>query len=525
LTGGIINDKDYDTIARFISLSAKYYTVKETEVVFLYDEFRKQPYWEEMGIWLNIIKTLFEKKLKSEVVSPGKEKKIAEIPAEPAFVRKVVHFGAVKPTHVFEMQRPQDAKERDMLYGVIKEIIVFLNRLLRDESLANDYLVKILTQLDLKDKTAELIELNKEEFVKVLKEKCTNYKHAKIKRDQKKWGKYYHIYSCLDFLQPEDMVKLLGLSHETRTLFKRRVYRTIFYNYGNVLTTKQRTKIWWNIIEPGKNDLNFAELSQKFGELSQNAPFKKYKDVIELDVNRTFSSSEVQEKECIQKILQAYVSYDPNVGYVQGMNYLTGFLHIMLQDQEGTFACFVKMMDLYMKRLIYANIQNLKPYWSKLDRMVDFYRPKLSHHFQKESLEAGYYSASWFLTIFVSAFKYKESPLLLEKMWDLFLLDGPSVVFKIVLVILMEYEETLLEMSFAAILPYLNDLAKDELSLNREELFGRVKPLVGSAAKRARFIINFGESMKNLKGFSRLFKDLTKGLDCFDAQLAKVPNT
>ncbi len=27
LTGGIINDKDYDTIARFISLSAKYYTV------------------------------------------------------------------------------------------------------------------------------------------------------------------------------------------------------------------------------------------------------------------------------------------------------------------------------------------------------------------------------------------------------------------------------------------------------------------------------------------------------------------
>lgn len=89
----------------------------------------------------------------------------------------------------------------------------------------------------------------------------------------------------------------------------------------------------------------------------------------------------------------------------------------------------------------------------------------------------------------------------------------------------MEYEETLLEMSFAAILPYLNDLAKDELSLNREELFGRVKPLVGSAAKRARFIINFGESMKNLKGFSKLFKDLTKGLDVFDAQLAKVPNT
>ena len=86
--------------------------------------------------------------------------------------------------------------------------------------------------------------------MKVLKEKCGNYKHAKIKRDQDKWGKFYHIYSCLDFLQMEDLVKLLGLNHETRKLFKRRIYRTIFYNFGNKLTQKQRTKIWKNIIEP-----------------------------------------------------------------------------------------------------------------------------------------------------------------------------------------------------------------------------------------------------------------------------------
>jgi len=523
LTGGIINDKDYDTIGRFIALSVKYYTVKETEVVYLYDEFRKQPYWEEMGIWLNIIKNVFEKKVKSEALSPGKEKRVVETPTtETAFVRKVVHFGGQKPTHVFEMQRPRDAGERDILFGVLKEVIVFLNRLLKDEKMANEFLIKILTQLDLKDKTQELIELNKEEFVKVLKEKCSNYKHAKIKRDQKKWGKFYHIYSCLDFLQPKDLVRLLELNHETRKLFKRRIYRTIFYNFGNVLTIKQRTQIWRNIIEPDKNSLNFGELSEKFGELSLKAPFKKYKEVIDLDVNRTFSSLEVQDKECIQKILQAYAAYDLNVGYVQGMNYLAGFIQIMVQDQGETFAYFVKMMDLHMKTLIYSNIQNLKPYWSKLDRMIDFYRPKLGHHFQKENLEAGFYSASWFLTIFVSAFKYKEGPLLLEKIWDLFLLDGPSVVFKIVMVILMEYEDHLLEMSFAAILPYLNDLAKDELSLNREDLFGMSKPMIGNAGKRAKFIINFGESMKNLKGFSRLFKDLSKGIDCFDAQLGKI---
>ena len=61
-------------------------------------------------------------------------------------MRKVVHFGAQKPTHVFEMQRPQDAKEREILFGVLKEVIIFLNRLLKDEKMANEYLNKILTQ-------------------------------------------------------------------------------------------------------------------------------------------------------------------------------------------------------------------------------------------------------------------------------------------------------------------------------------------------------------------------------------------
>ena len=47
--------------------------------MFLYDELRKQPYWEEMGIWLNIIKNVYEKKVKSEALSPGKEKKMVEV--------------------------------------------------------------------------------------------------------------------------------------------------------------------------------------------------------------------------------------------------------------------------------------------------------------------------------------------------------------------------------------------------------------------------------------------------------------
>jgi len=109
----------------------------------------------------------------------------------------------------------------------------------------------------LKDKLRDVIEHHREDFVKVLKERLVNYKPEKMERAQKKWGKYYHIYCSLDYLEPRDLVKLLELDKETRQMFKKRVYRTIFYNYGDHITTNQRSSIWWNLLEP----VSFAVLT------------------------------------------------------------------------------------------------------------------------------------------------------------------------------------------------------------------------------------------------------------------------
>jgi len=111
------------------------------------------------------------------------------------------------------------------------------------------------SRLDLKDKLREVLEHHKEDFVKALKEKFVNYKPAKMERAQKKWGHYYHIYMSLDFLEIKDLVKLLELNKETREMFKKRVYRTVFYNYGDQLTTSQRSSIWWNLLQPVRKDL------------------------------------------------------------------------------------------------------------------------------------------------------------------------------------------------------------------------------------------------------------------------------
>jgi len=96
-------------------------------------------------------------------------------------------------------------------------------------------------------------------------------------------------------------------------------------------------------------------------------------------------------------------------------------------------------------------------------------------------------------------------------------------VFKVGILILIEFEEVLTDMSFATILPYMGDFAKEELSISRKELDSeQFKTASEKVKKRARFITGFGKLAKNLTGFSHLLKDLRQGLDSIENQLNKI---
>ena len=96
-------------------------------------------------------------------------------------------------------------------------------------------------------------------------------------------------------------------------------------------------------------------------------------------------------------------------------------------------------------------------------------------------------------------------------------------MFKVSILILIEFEDVLTNMSFASILPYMGDFAKEELSISRKDLNnGQYKVANEQVKRRIRFITDFGKLSKNLTGFSKLFKDLSKGLDSIDTQLTKI---
>lgn len=104
-----------------------------------------------------------------------------------------------------------------------------------------------------KEEIVDLVHAQKREIDEYFRERIKYYPITKAKKAQNKWGQWYPVYLSLNYLEPIDLVKLLTLSHETRKVFKKRVYRTVFYNYGDKLASQQRFKIWWNVLDIVKN--------------------------------------------------------------------------------------------------------------------------------------------------------------------------------------------------------------------------------------------------------------------------------
>ena len=72
--------------------------------------------------------------------------------------------------------------------------------------------------------------------------------------------------------------------------------------------------------------------------------------MIEKDLNRTFphhiffKDVDGFGQANMRKVLRAYVGYDPDLGYCQGMGFVTGTL-LMYMPAEEAFWCLVRLMQ------------------------------------------------------------------------------------------------------------------------------------------------------------------------------------
>jgi TBC1 domain family member 10 len=174
----------------------------------------------------------------------------------------------------------------------------------------------------------------------------------------------------------------------------------------------------------------------------------------------------------LRNVLSAFAVYDPSVGYCQGMAFVAGLL-LTYMPEEDAFWMLVAL--LHGPRYGLAGM-----YSPGLPRFMEVMHifsllcakrlPRLTAHFAENGVDHAMYASQWFITVFTYSFPFD----LVTRIWDLFLFEGWTAVYRAALAVLQANEADLLRMDFDELMPALKALssthaAEDVVRVREEE--------------------------------------------------------
>lgn len=189
------------------------------------------------------------------------------------------------------------------------------------------------------------------------------------------------------------------------------------YPFSSTLSERIDT-IW----SAGKH---YDELLDRADEAERNAvpKFMKVVKIVDKDVARTdrdqpfFAGDDNPNLQSLRNILLAYAAYDPEVGYIQGMNDLLAPILYVMRNELAAYSCF----EAYMKRMRnnFIEISMHEPL-SMLKKLVNYLDPPLHDHLCSCSMEPGMdwlFCHRWLLLDFKREFALEEIAILWERIW------------------------------------------------------------------------------------------------------------
>lgn len=143
-------------------------------------------------------------------------------------------------------------------------------------------------------------------------------------------------------------------------------------------------------------------------------PNPESKNQIEMDIARTFTWNEYfkegsRGRERLRNVLTAFCCYDENVGYVQGMSFLMGWL-IMHCSSTLAFWLFVDLVEECRIREIYqVGLAGLYKHSHIIHKLVEQEMPDLYSHFEENDVSPELYTNDWLFGFFATLIPEDET--------------------------------------------------------------------------------------------------------------------
>ena len=156
-------------------------------------------------------------------------------------------------------------------------------------------------------------------------------------------------------------------------------------------------------------------------------------------------------------VLKTLALHEKDTGYVQGMGYMAAVL-LTYMDMEDAFTCMVGILRGYgMRDMFLPGMPGLgRAFYVHLSLMKK-YLPKLHSHLTDMGFLPQTYGSQWFMTIFSITFPFP----CIVRVWDIFMVEGRKILFRVALAVFKLNEKTLLQRDMEGIFDCLKEFSKD----------------------------------------------------------------
>ncbi|CAI4224234.1 unnamed protein product [Auanema sp. JU1783] len=167
---------------------------------------------------------------------------------------------------------------------------------------------------------------------------------------------------------------------------------------------------------------------------------------IDLDINRTYRDHEAfrrrysVKQQSLLNVLAAYSMYNTEVGYCQGMSQLAA-LFLMYLDEEDTFWCLHSLMvgeKHLMHGFFVPGFPKLTRFEAHFKKVLKKYKPRVYKHLEKQDIPYIYLTKWWF-----GCFLDRVPFALALRLWDVYLLEGESILIAMALNIMKMHERAI----------------------------------------------------------------------------------
>jgi hypothetical protein len=220
----------------------------------------------------------------------------------------------------------------------------------------------------------------------------------------------------------------IKLLEKLRDLKLQKVKNLFFFNFNNSLRI-----LMYNIFlpEPPSNSDYFYKVDKKKQELDQ----------IDLDIMRTFPNNKIFSQdnftENLRKVLRAICQSDQDLGYVQGMNFLTCY-YLMLAGNNYSFTYSLlrrvfnlesRIFNLKYRETLVSGFPLLYKYLTKFKSLIEVRNKDVDLILKKYEVSDFLWVSKWIQTLFTHKFSFE----VVSKFHDIIVINGLDYILLILL--------------------------------------------------------------------------------------------